>query len=296
MVDSSGSMASFRTFSAVALLFLNAASCLASSWHFVDGTVSIQGKGAGVGGGSKEKLLEHKPLSRPITLGASDSLKVVLAIQDGHTAKRPHQAFLLLKDVDTGLDISFPMSVRENGKAKVELAHKDLPSQFLTSSKPIEANMVLGSFGSSQGYNSHIFAIDIVTEPNTPIPGSGKPPRYGKLPEIHHLFKPDARSPNMMFSVLFTGAVLATLPAILGLWIYLGGNVNHLSKALQSAPVSHTLFYGSIVSLEGILFLYYTSWNLFRTLPVLIAVGTVTFLSGSRALTEVQDRRLTGLR
>ena len=42
--------------------------------------------------------------------------------------------------------------------------------------------------------------------------------------------------------------------------------------------------------------MYYTSWNLFRTLPVLLAIGTVTFLSGSRALTEVQERRLAGLR
>lgn len=53
---------------------------------------------------------------------------------------------------------------------------------------------------------------------------------------------------------------------------------------------------GSIVGIEGVLFLYYTSWKLFQTLPVLFAFGTVTFLSGSRALTEVQERRLSGLR
>jgi oligosaccharyltransferase complex subunit delta (ribophorin II) len=42
--------------------------------------------------------------------------------------------------------------------------------------------------------------------------------------------------------------------------------------------------------------MYYTSWNLFKTLAVLFAVGTITFLSGSRALSEVQERRLSGLR
>ncbi|KAF7514104.1 hypothetical protein GJ744_004429 [Endocarpon pusillum] len=274
----------------------NLALCRASSWHFSDATVSVQGKGAGVGGGFKEKFVEHKPLSAPVTLGASDSLKVVLTIQDGKMAKRPHQAFLLLKDTDAGLDISYPFSIKESGKAKVDLTQKDLPSQFLTSSKPVEAHLVLGSFGSSQGYNDRIFSLNIATDRNGPIPTSGKPLRYGKLPEIHHIFKPNPSSPNIVFSLLFTGAVLSTLPAIVGVWLYLGANVNHLSKAFQSAPISHTIFYGSIIGIEAIFLLYYTSWNLFKTLPVLFAAGAVTFLSGSRALSEVQERRLAGER
>lgn len=79
-------------------------------------------------------------------------------------------------------------------------------------------------------------------------------------------------------------------------WLYLGGNLNHLPKAFQSAPVSHGLFCSSIVGIEGIFFMYYTSWNLFKTLPVLFAMGLVAFLSGSRALSEVQERRLAGMR
>ena len=65
---------------------------------------------------------------------------------------------------------------------------------------------------------------------------------------------------------------------------------------MQDAPLAHATFYGSILCIEGIFFMYYTSWNLFKTLPILLAVGTIAFLSGSRALTEVQDRRLAGLR
>jgi oligosaccharyltransferase complex subunit delta (ribophorin II) len=48
--------------------------------------------------------------------------------------------------------------------------------------------------------------------------------------------------------------------------------------------------------MEGIFFMYYTSWNLFQTLPAAGVVALVAFLSGSRALTEVQERRLAGLR
>lgn len=76
----------------------------------------------------------------------------------------------------------------------------------------------------------------------------------------------------------------------------MGGNINHVSKALSDAPVSHAVFLGSVFGVEGVLFLYYTAWNLFQALPVLGVLGVVALVSGSRALTEVQDRRLAGLR
>ena len=79
-------------------------------------------------------------------------------------------------------------------------------------------------------------------------------------------------------------------------WLALGANLNHLPSALNNAPVSHSLFLGSIVALEGIFLLYYTSWNLFQTLPAAAAAGALAFVSGSRALSEVQERRLAGLR
>ena len=82
----------------------------------------------------------------------------------------------------------------------------------------------------------------------------------------------------------------------LGQWLFLGANVNHVSNALSDAPLAHVLYYGAIVAMEGLFGLYYTSWNLFRVLPIALGIGAVIFFSGSRALTEVQERRLAGLR
>ena len=48
--------------------------------------------------------------------------------------------------------------------------------------------------------------------------------------------------------------------------------------------------------MEGVFFLYYYSWTLFQTLPVAGVVAIVAYVSGSRALTEVQERRLAGQR
>ncbi|KAK6380238.1 uncharacterized protein PV06_05607 [Exophiala oligosperma] len=283
--------------SQAALLFcVLPSAAVAASWTFTEGSVSVATKGAGVGGGLKEQLAPSKALSKPVKLGAADTLKVILTTQDGKTTKRPHQAFLLVQDSSKKLDISYPFSIKESGKAKLELTQKDLPSQFLRSSTPLSATIVIASFGSSEGYNSEAFPLTIELDPNVPVPVVDKGVRYGKLPEIHHIFRTDPKSPSIAISSVFLLFVIATFSPLIGAWGYLGGNVNHLSKALSDAPLSHALFVGSIFGIEAVLFLYYTTWNLFQTLPVLSALGVIAFLSGSRALTEVQERRLAGLR
>lgn len=174
--------------------------------------------------------------------------------------------------------------------------HNIIPSQLLASSKPLKASIVIGSFGSSTPYKSPAFDLSIAKDPNVQPPKSEPQPRYGQQPEINHIFRPDPKSPPKIISLVFGAAVVACLPVLLGAWGLLGGNVNHLSKALGAAPVSHGLFFGGIVAMEGVFFLYYTSWNLFQVLPVASGVALVIFLSGTRALSEVQERRLAGLR
>ena len=173
---------------------------------------------------------------------------------------------------------------------------KDIPYQLLTSAKPIKASIVLGSFGSSTPLNQQVFELNIETDANAPPTAPPAPERYAKKPEIHHIFRDDPRSPPKVISLVFTLAVLATLPIMLGGWVFLGGNVDHMGKAFGANPVAHGLFFGSIVAMEGVFFMYYVSWNLFQTLPVAAVVGLVAFVSGSRALTEVQERRFAGER
>ncbi|KAI4142976.1 MAG: hypothetical protein L6R39_004760 [Caloplaca ligustica] len=175
-------------------------------------------------------------------------------------------------------------------------SHKDLPTQFLSGSKTLSASLVIASFGSSKPYRSPAFDLKIELDPSAPPPSVEKPLRYGKLPEIHHIFKPDPKSPPKIITLVFTAAVIAALPSLLFVWLSLGANLNHTSKAFGSSPLSHGAFFLSILAMEAIFFMYYTSWNLFQTLPAAAAVGLVTFLSGSRALREVQGRRLAGLR
>lgn len=247
---------------------------------------------------------------------AATTLKLILTAQEGKTGKRPHQAFLTLHEKDTGLEESFAFTVKDNGKAKLDVvcypsvsnarhskliskpqSQKDLPIQFLTSSSPLSASIVLASFGSSTPLSAQIFTISVTPDSAATSSASlASPERYTAKPEIHHIFKADPKSPPTIISLVFTLAIIATLPALLGAWLLLGGNIEHAGKAFGTSPVAHALFFGSIVAMEGVFFLYYSSWNLFQTLPAAAVVGVVAYVSGSKALTEVQERRLTGER
>ncbi|KAL8807874.1 MAG: hypothetical protein Q9200_004501 [Gallowayella weberi] len=202
--------------SIIALPFLawNFSLVIAASWGFNDASISVHGKKVGVGGGVKEKLIENKSLPEPISLGESDTLKIILTVNKDKKASRPHQAFLLLREPESNLDTSFPLTVKESGKGKVELTHKDLPVQFLSGSRTLSASLVIASFGSSKPYRNHAFDLKIEFDPSSPPPSIEKPLRYGKLPEIHHVFKPDPKSPSKIITVLFVGAVIAALPSL----------------------------------------------------------------------------------
>ncbi|BCR83489.1 putative oligosaccharyltransferase subunit ribophorin II [Aspergillus chevalieri] len=267
----------------------------ASTWGYTDATVSVQTKGAGVGSGFKQEIPDNKPLATPVSLGSLDTLRVTLTAQEGRSPKRAHQVFLLLNDPETGLDISYPFNVKDNGKSRVDLTQKDLPIQFLSLSQPVDARLLIGSFGTSEAYNEPAFQLLITRNPDEPVP-TVEVSRYGKLPEIHHIFKEDPKNPPIAVTLGFLGVTLTAIPILAGVWLFLGVNLNHLPTALKSAPVPHAVFLGSLISIEGIFFLYYTSWNIFQLLPAVAAAGAVAFVSGSRALGEVQGRRLAGLR
>lgn len=68
-----------------------------------------------------DRLSASKPLSKPVSFAGADTLRVILTAEEGSSAKRPHQAFLLLKDTQSGLDVSYPFAVKENGKSRLEL-------------------------------------------------------------------------------------------------------------------------------------------------------------------------------
>lgn len=96
----------------------------------------------------------------------------------------------------------------------VPQTQKDIPVQLLASTSPLSASLVLASFGESKPYNSKAFNLVIKSDTTSVSPTVPSPLRYGKLPEIHHIFKADAKSPPKIISLFFTAIVVAALPAL----------------------------------------------------------------------------------
>lgn len=100
------------------------------------------------------------------------------------------------------------------GDANESQSQRDLPVQLLLSESPIEASIVVGSFGSTAGSVASVFDIAVKRDPTAPVPKRKLPLRYGKLPEIHHIFRADPKNPPKIVSLVFAAAVVATVPAL----------------------------------------------------------------------------------
>lgn len=94
-------------------------------------------------------------------------------------------------------------------------AQKDLPAQLLASKSPLEASLILGSFGSTAGSITPVLDITLKLDPNGHTASYEAPFRYGPLPEIHHKFRDDPKSPPKIVSLVFSLAVVATVPVLL---------------------------------------------------------------------------------
>lgn len=95
-------------------------------------------------------------------------------------------------------------------------AQEDLPPQFIQSTKPLRATLVLASFGPSKAFSNHVLDLDVSFNADAGPPKYEKPLRFGKLPEINHIFKPDPKSGPIVISIFFVLAILASVPILLG--------------------------------------------------------------------------------
>lgn len=78
------------------------------------------------------RFTQTSPATEPVSFGSSEPLKVLLTAQEDGKAKRPHQAFLVLREPSTGLEAPFPLIVKESGKAVVEIVRIPYPTYLHT--------------------------------------------------------------------------------------------------------------------------------------------------------------------
>lgn len=72
------------------------------------------------------RFTQKSPLSQSVPFGTAETLKITLTAQEKGKGKRPHQAFLILRETTTGVEAPFPLTVKENGKATLEIVRPTL--------------------------------------------------------------------------------------------------------------------------------------------------------------------------
>ena len=67
------------------------------------------------------RLSPNNAITKPVSLGTGQSLKIILTATNGGQARKPDQAFLTIADDLRDLDESYPLTLKESGKGTVEI-------------------------------------------------------------------------------------------------------------------------------------------------------------------------------
>ncbi|KAK9369961.1 hypothetical protein V1509DRAFT_618095 [Lipomyces kononenkoae] len=274
----------------LACLTVCMSSRLASAWTFSNATLAIN---------ERSGNLETHPFSitaalpKIVSLPTSALARIRLVVQSDLTPdqnNKPHQAYASIEDPVTKLETSFPIDVRENGRGRVDIDYKMIPTALLGPSKPLTVNIVLASFGKGSPLKVEIGQI----QPAHSGPALAAPVRFGPKPEVIHIFRPDPKFVSPAVAILFSAIVGFVALLLIGSWLCIGVTPSKLSTALAASPLGHFGFFTSIVAIEVAFFNYYLGSTIFKLIAQVAVLASIAFLSGSRALREVRHRRLKG--
>jgi oligosaccharyltransferase complex subunit delta (ribophorin II) len=71
---------------------------------------------------------------KPVSFGAAENFKLVITATEDGKGKRPHQAFLVLKETESGLEAPFPLTTKDSGKAVIDIVRPGFPRPILNPS------------------------------------------------------------------------------------------------------------------------------------------------------------------
>ncbi|KAI8097276.1 Oligosaccharyltransferase subunit Ribophorin II-domain-containing protein [Halteromyces radiatus] len=127
----------------------------------------------------------------------------------------------------------------------------------------------------------------------TMVLAAGQEDVFEWQPEIHHQFRPDESMPATWFSQLFSLLVLSPwLILVLG-WMVIGITPSKVMSGLSSQRGIWILaFVSSLAVTDYLFYLYWTQWNIFKTLTYVAGWSLVLFTTGQLALSSVQRYRL----
>lgn len=112
----------------------------AAEWAIKDAKLTVSARGTEL-------------VSLPFTNEAVDavvppeaSLDIVFFTTNNGKSAVPHQSMVIIADEESGLEASYPVLVRPNGRAKFAIPHSRLPQALVAAQRPLDVKVILGSF------------------------------------------------------------------------------------------------------------------------------------------------------
>ena len=105
-------------------------------------------------------------------------------------------------------------------------------------------------------------------------------------PEIVHMFRVPEKRPPKVVSSAFTILVLSPLLIMVAMWAKIGANVSNLQL---NAPT--LLFHVGLACIFGLYYMFWTQFDMFYTLKLLMLIGGATFLGGNKMLADMAAAR-----
>ena len=237
-------------------------------------------------------------VSPPSKLGkileADHHHKVILkfSLNDETNAKmRVHQAFVILKNVESGAEIAFVAEPDSKSVYKFDMEVKSKAKEFDGKSGKYELRLIIGDAVISNPISWHLADLNLqFPAPASDVDSSAPTTENNRAakPEIRHMFREPEKRPPAFVSSVFTLLCLAPLAVMLVLWLSLGVNVSGFPLSLSSLG-----FHAGLGAIFGLYYYFWLSLDMFQTIKYLIMIGIVTFLCGNSLLVKVAEKRKT---
>lgn len=101
-------------------------------------------------------------------------------------------------------------------------------------------------------------------------------------PVIEHMFRIPEKRPAKVVSTAFTALVLSPLLVMFAMWAKIGANLSNFHFSLPTL-----LFHVGLVGIFVLYYMFWTQYNMFHTLKLLVVIGGVTFLGGNKMLADM---------
>lgn len=101
-------------------------------------------------------------------------------------------------------------------------------------------------------------------------------------PVIQHMFRVPEQRPAKIVTTAFTALVLSPLLVMFAMWAKVGANLSNFKFSLPAL-----LFHVGLAGIFVLYYLFWTQYNMFHTLKLLVVIGGMTFLGGNKMLADM---------